>query len=77
MNDKPDETKKDDNNNSKKTNKNPEYEELRLSDDDDFPDDQEILKTTGLINLKKPLNGQVKLQFYFFSVKSFIFFFFI
>ncbi|CAF3515459.1 unnamed protein product [Adineta steineri] len=34
-----------------------ENNEIRLSDDDDFPDDQEILKTTGLINLKRPLSA--------------------
>jgi hypothetical protein len=36
---------------------------VQLSDDDDFPDDEEILKTTGLINLKKPLTAQVQLKF--------------
>ncbi|CAF3339298.1 unnamed protein product [Rotaria sp. Silwood1] len=43
------------NGNSKQKNKNSQYEEYQLSDDDDFPDEQEILKTTGL-NLKKPSN---------------------
>ncbi|CAF1350004.1 unnamed protein product, partial [Rotaria sordida] len=47
--------KKDGNNNSKPKNKNLQHDEYQLSDDDDFPDEQEILKTTGL-NLKKPLN---------------------
>ncbi|CAF0730292.1 unnamed protein product [Adineta ricciae] len=50
-----DKAKTDKNNNSKKANQNSEYEDIQLSDDDDFPDDQEILKTTGLINLKRPL----------------------
>jgi hypothetical protein len=47
------------NNNSKQANKNPQFDELQLSDDDDFPDEQEILKTTGLLSLKKPANGPV------------------
>jgi hypothetical protein len=64
-------TKKDDNNNSEKKNQNPQYDAPRLSDDDDFPDEQEILKTTGLINVKKPPNGQVKLQFFIFVESSF------
>ncbi|CAF3928348.1 unnamed protein product [Rotaria sp. Silwood2] len=48
-------TKKDGNNNSKQKNKKTVYDEYQISDDDDFPDEQEILKTTGL-NLKQPLN---------------------
>ncbi|UJR33295.1 hypothetical protein I4U23_020746 [Adineta vaga] len=58
-----DETKTDKNNNSKKANKNSQYDEIRLSDDDDFPDDQEILKTTGLINLKRPLTASQAASF--------------
>ncbi|CAF1170135.1 unnamed protein product [Adineta ricciae] len=50
-----DKAKADKNNNSKKVNPNSEYEHIQLSDDDDFPDDQEILQSTGLINLKRPL----------------------
>jgi hypothetical protein len=48
-----------------------QYDELQISDDDDFPDEQEILKTTGLLNLKKPAPGVVRLKsLVFFFVKS-------
>ena len=44
----------------KKKNSSFQFDEQIISDDDDFPDDQEILKTTNLANLKKSLQGSVR-----------------
>ncbi len=69
-----DEKKKDKNNNhSKQANKNSQYDEVQLSDDDDFPDEQEILKTTGLLSLKKAVNGPVGSKISFLFLKKYIF----
>ncbi len=55
-----DETKKDkNNNNSKKANKNSQYDEVQLSDDDDFPDEQEIFQANGLLKLQKTISVPV------------------
>ena len=37
----------------------PEYKEAQPSDDDDFPDEQEIFKANGLLKLQKTLSGPV------------------
>lgn len=57
-----DETNGDENGNSKGKKKKSsfQFDEQIISDDDDFPDDQEILKTTNLVNLKKSLQGSVR-----------------
>ena len=55
-----DKTKKDAKDNSIK-NGNSQYDELGLSDDDDFPDEEEILKVTGLKNLKQSSTATVGL----------------
>jgi hypothetical protein len=36
------------------------YDEQIVSDDDDFPDEQEILRTTGLTDFNKPLAEPVR-----------------
>lgn len=38
---------------------NQNCDEPQPSDDDDFPDEQEIFKANGLLSLKKNLNGPV------------------
>jgi hypothetical protein len=57
-----DETKEENKDEPKPQNKNPlkEYDdEPQPSDDDDFPDEQEIFKDNGLLKLQKNLAGPV------------------
>ncbi|CAF4549480.1 unnamed protein product, partial [Rotaria magnacalcarata] len=59
-----DETKEEINDTPKQQNKVPstDYEEPPQSDDDDFPDEQEIFKANGLLKLQNNLSGPVSYQ---------------
>jgi hypothetical protein len=52
-----------------------EYNESQPSDDDDFPDEQEIFQANGLLKLQKTLSGPVSSLSYissdsFFSLET-------